>query len=103
MFSGLIPFVEQASNPLPPSYFGRRPPFPGDDTPAVARGLNEYVWRHIEECWAKEPAARPSAKQVVEFYLDEVDPPEDFRNVDVFGSPALPPTPENIAYSFMVW
>ncbi|KAF7983083.1 hypothetical protein HWV62_24003 [Athelia sp. TMB] len=103
MFSGLIPFLEQASNPLPPSYFGRRPPFPGDDTPAVARGLNEYVWRHMEECWAKEPAARPSAKQVVEFFLDEVDPPEDFRKADVFDSPALPPTPENIAYSFMVW
>ncbi|KAF7985810.1 hypothetical protein HWV62_461 [Athelia sp. TMB] len=105
MFSGLTPFDGVVSIGFPPSYRGKRPPFPGDGTPAEARGLHPYIWEHIEECWAQDPNDRPSAEQAVQFYLGELDPraPPDSRNVDVFNSPALIPTPENIAWSFMVW
>ncbi|KZP08918.1 kinase-like protein [Athelia psychrophila] len=104
MFSGLWPFHGQVIYGHPPSVRGERPPFPeSQNTPAGERGLNLYVWKYIESCWAQEVESRPSAKEVVVFYLGEVDPPEDLRGVDKIVSPVANSSAESIANSFMIW
>ncbi|KZP29897.1 kinase-like protein [Athelia psychrophila] len=106
MFSGLIPFAGQQMSyaGLPPSVHGKRPPFPqSHNTPAGERGMNVYVWKCIEGCWAQDPKSRPSAKDVVQFYLGEVDPPEDPRDADNIVSPVSKSSDESIVNSFMMW
>lgn len=104
MFSGLIPFTQVKFYGLPPSVQGVRPPFPeSGNTPAGERGMNLYVWKWIEDCWAQEVKSRPSAKQVVQFYLGEVDSPEDPRGVDNIVSPVAKSSAESIADSFIIW
>lgn len=41
----------------------KRPPRP--EGTAVERGLDDYVWTIIEECWQKDPRARPEIDSVM--------------------------------------
>jgi hypothetical protein len=44
---------------------GERPLRPLDDRCRV-RGLNDKIWGVIDDCWAQEPAHRPTAYQIME-------------------------------------
>lgn len=58
------PFTgERRANVILALYRGERPERPRGQ--AVHRGLDDDLWNLIIRCWATEPAARPSASEIV--------------------------------------
>ena len=44
---------------------GERPSHPGPDSKAVARGLDDDLWKLCEKCWGHEPQHRPTMAEVL--------------------------------------
>ena len=83
MFSGKLPFADDAIyDIIPLLQQGRRPSLPEDEL-SQRRGLNSEMEDLIRDCWAQESKERPSADKVVErLQLLRTDQPVDQGPLD---------------------
>ncbi|KAL4256534.1 Protein kinase domain-containing protein [Pleurotus pulmonarius] len=60
------PFSEIKYNHLVPMHIceGRRPPHPNSSA-VLQRGLDDYLWGLITQCWQEDPLRRPTISEVV--------------------------------------
>jgi hypothetical protein len=62
---------------------GKTPARPSDDSESFTRwGLNRTIWSEIEDCWARDPQERPTARGVS---LRLPHPPAPFRKNNAKG------------------
>src|ERR1700679_1894916 len=86
MFSGEIPFYEDASDMrvILGLINGTRPARPEGDSCRI-RGLTNELWDLVETCWTEDPTQRPTATQVVEHLRALPNESVDERPVDDFS------------------
>lgn len=90
MFSNEYPFSDMAADlqVMIAVKRGKRPPRPLHEL-SRTRGLDDKIWNIIETCWNHDPAMRPTASKVVEYFGNLPDRPSDPRPFDYFDK-ALP-------------
>jgi len=89
MFTGNIPFADTVKEfqVIGLVVGGKRPLQPKDEL-SSSRGLNDIIWRLIEECWSQKWADRPTADQIVGYLRAMPNRPTDRRPVDKFDFPS---------------